>query len=155
MKKALCFPPSVRTPSSSNLGNAHCKWLFLFYCLFMGIYLKWIALFQCIPARVCRSCVSPGCGAVWTGDSAWLCQHHAPWHFRSGEGKYCRGSKEKCGEYCSGLCWLWMSAGKVALRIGLGVVTWPSNRQEFGSLDNEWYYAFPTLWSFLLVLPKQ
>lgn len=57
-EKGSLFFPFVRTPSSSNLGNARCKWLCLFYCLFMGIYLKRMALSHCIPASMC-GVVSP------------------------------------------------------------------------------------------------
>ena len=46
--------------------------------LIYGNLFKANGTFPLYPSEHVRGCVSPGCGAVWTGDSVSLCQYHAP-----------------------------------------------------------------------------
>lgn len=134
MKKALCFSPSPNSqlikPWKCSLQMAVPVLLLIYGNLFKANCTFPLYPSECVPGL----CLPWLCGCLDRGFCLIVSASHSV-TFKSGEGKYCRGSKESVQNDCSGLGQLWVGAVKAALRAGLAAVAWPSNKGESASWD--------------------
>lgn len=141
MKKALCFPPS---PNSQLIKPWKCSLqmaapvLLLIY----GNLFKVNCTFPLYPSEHVPELCLPWLGGCLDWGFCLIVSASRSMTFKSGEGKYCRGSKESVQSDCFGLRQLWVGAGRAALSVDLEVLTMPSHKEESAFLDLEGHILF-------------